>query len=615
MTSEAPDAKLDDREPVSLIPRLACDLPIDRPGAIVHNELILGGWAVSPVGISGIVVQIDDRLLHAAYGLETPWAAESMPEIAGAGFAGYRLALDTSDWAPGPRKITITAYDQQGGRGDIVGEVDIVPFQPPAYSKDDQLAALAESRIAFGLEWPSLGESVPEIESPIEISGWAYAAGGLETVLVTIDGETRYEALRPIARPDLLDDYGEEVAAHAGFALQLHARDCPPGWHRLRVVAIDGERRAVGVETNLNCLPEPPPTEAPAPGEAMAVDWRPTPRPTPSGPRGRRDNDLEQAAGSLQETKRQLRQRLAALLAADRDALHVARDDLAAELPHDDGSFDVVTCLEGIADAADLGATLDELRRVLRADGILLMTGPRRIERALRERFANVRLHQQRSLLASVVIDDDSAAGDGVAGMEVSKLGEWRPGGEDVVIAVAGAGELPELERMAMLAPPGALRSLGEALRTWEDRVLLAEADAAASRNEANLAKMHQEATVRELRDGQRDAEALRQSLAEARALQEARTVEFEERRSGLEAQAAGLTERTSELEEQAARLAESNVELEEQAARLAPAEQRAAGAEATLAAQESSLSWRITRPLRALKRQALLARNLIGRR
>ena len=584
-------------------PRLACDLPVGRPGTVVHNELSLSGWAVSPVGISDVVVQIDDRLLHAAYGLDTPWATESMPEIAGSGMAGYRLVLDTSSWAPGPRQVTITAYDQRGERADIAGEVEIVPFEAPAASTEGRLAALAEGGIAFALERPSLAEDAPEVEGPVEISGWAHAGKGLDTVLVTIDGQTRYEALRPIARPDLLDDYGEEVAARAGFALQLHARDCPPGGHRLSVVAIDSERRAVGVETDLSCLPERPPTEAPAAGEAMPIDWLPAQPPPRRGSPVAGGDDPGQLTESLLEAGRELRRRLVAPLTAEQDVLDVTAGELAAGLAHEDASFDLLTCFEGLESAPEPDEALDELRRVLRADGVLLVAAPRRIGHALGERFANVRLHQRRSLLAAVVTDDDGAVEDDGpgAGIAVSKLGDWRPGGEDGIIAVASDEELPRLERRVVLAAPRALRRLRDTARAWEDRVLLAEADAAASRNEANLAKMHQEATVREWRDAQRDAEALRQSLAEARALHEGRTVEFEERKS--------------ELEEEAARLTERNVELEEQAARLAPAEQRAAGAEATLAAHESSLSWRITRPLRAVKRRGLLARNLIRRR
>jgi SAM-dependent methyltransferase len=583
-------------------PQLACDLPIERNDAFVHNELVLSGWALSPAGVAGVFVQIDDRLLHASYGLETPWLAESLPGIAGSDRAGYRLQIDTSAWTPGRRQVTVTAYDQDGGRGDVVGAVDVVPFDPPKYTKDDNRAAIAAGEIAMWVERPAADAS-SEIEQPVEIAGWAYAAEGVESVLVTIDGHARHEALRPIFRPDLVDDYGEQVARQAGFLLRLHPRDCAPGWHRLSVVATGGGRRAVGLERDFACLPEPPPVEAPAAGEAMPIHWRPGPRPSPPRPLDHRD---PAADGAIHETERRLRAQLTAQIAAGRDVLDVSGDDVLA-LPYDDASFDVVACFGAVDGAADPAAALEELRRVLRADGVLLIGAARRapsggarngrgtgipggLERALRDRFANVRVVRQQTLLASIAADDETlAVGDGESKLEldVRKLGEGRPGGEDHTLAVAGDGELPELPATAMLAPAGAIRRLHGTIAMWEDRALLAEADAAASRNHANIAQMHQEATLREWRDSQQQVTALEQSLGAARA----------------------------ELAEARARLDERTTQLEARAAEIRAAEQRAGRAEASAAARERSLSWRITRPLRAAKRGALRARQALRRR
>ena len=59
--------RLDRRAAQDAGPQLGCDLPIERPGTIVHNELSLTGWAASSQGISGVVVQIDDRAFNATY--------------------------------------------------------------------------------------------------------------------------------------------------------------------------------------------------------------------------------------------------------------------------------------------------------------------------------------------------------------------------------------------------------------------------------------------------------------------------------------------------------------------------------------------------------------------
>jgi SAM-dependent methyltransferase len=631
-------------------PRLGCDFPLDRPGEIVHNELLLTGWALSPVGISGVVVQIGDRLLHASYGLETPWAAENMPELVGADRGGFRLELDTSTWAPGPRKVTITAYDQEGGRGDIAGEVNVLPFETPKHTREENLAAIAAGEIALQLELPPTAETTPEVASPVEIAGWAYAAEGVDAVLVTIDGQTRYEALHPIARPDLLDGYGEEVAAKAGFVLRLHTRDAPPGWHRLSVVAVDGGQRAVGVETSFVCLPEPSPSDAPDHGAATPIEWLPGGRPLPARPAQLGHYDPEQHAGLLLEAEHQLRYRLAASLAAGRDVLdarcgsgwgtallaeaaagsvvgldadeealesarrrtaelpaEIQRGDLEA-LPFDDACFGLVTCFD-VDRAADPDAALEELRRVLRADGVLLISASRRapnrgtprtgiaggLERALRDRFANVRVERQRTFLGSAVADDATfEIGDGTTdlGLEVRKLGAERPGGEEHTFVVAGDGELPELRPTALLAPSAAARRLHGIAYMWQDRALLAEADAAASRNQANLARMHQEGAARVLQETEARV------LELAGALEAAQTALAAAERRGAEDEEQ-LAARAAAVERQAAELEQRSRSLPE----LAELEAALADAKGKIAEYDGSLSWRVTRPLRAIRR------------
>lgn len=60
--------------------------------------------------------------------------------------------------------------------------------------------------------------------------------------------------------------------------------------------------------------------------------------------------------------------------------------DMEARLPFEDGSFDVVLCVEGIEHVVDRHKTLKELRRTLRPGGRLLITTPNLL--SLRARFA-----------------------------------------------------------------------------------------------------------------------------------------------------------------------------------------------------------------------------------
>ncbi|MGD9691941.1 MAG: methyltransferase domain-containing protein [Phycisphaerales bacterium] len=60
--------------------------------------------------------------------------------------------------------------------------------------------------------------------------------------------------------------------------------------------------------------------------------------------------------------------------------------DMEARLPFEDGSFDVVLCVEGIEHVVDRHKTLKELRRVLRPGGRMLITTPNLL--SLRARLA-----------------------------------------------------------------------------------------------------------------------------------------------------------------------------------------------------------------------------------
>ena len=353
----------------------------------------------------------------------------------------------------------------------------------------------------------------------------------------------------------------------------------PSRTHALTVVAIGTDGHAVGVAGRLTCLPRRP--AAPPPEGDAVVDWLP-PRAAPTTRHADAPEryDPDEHRGSLIEAEHELRYRWCAPAAAGREVLDAgcgvgwgtallaaagpARlvgldidEDALAEagertrglnvelrrgdllrLPFGDRSFDLVTCFEAIEHVSDPDVALDELHRVLRPDGVLLISTPRRqpslrenvhhtheyvpgeFERALGERFANVRAHRQQTCLASTLLDDVAlAVADGATdlGMEVRKLHASRPGGEGYTVAVAGDGPLPELGRMSLLASPRMMREAIADLQRWEDRAVIAEAEAAASRAELNIALLSQEANVRTLHERlARDNAELQAALKEA---------------------------------------------------------------------------------------------------
>ncbi len=414
---------------------LECDLPIASPPLVVHNELVLSGRAASPGGTSGVIVELDGRTFNACYGLDSTALAEILPETPGADRAGYHIRIDTSTWAPGCRDVALSAYDAEGGRAVIEGQLDIRPFEEAGATAEANLAALARGGRAMWLDEPRFRDGRAEIDGELRISGWAHLEDGVEAVVVTLDGHIQYDAVRPIVRPDLLDVHGADIAAEAGFAVRLHAADCPPGRHSLSVVALgrDGHS-AVGVEGELRCQASPSIDDEQLADGYTHVEW-------------------------------------------------IENDDSA--------------------------------------------TPRKRVQRTAKQ--------------------DDRA--------------------------------------VALPSSPEGVRRLHATALMWEDRALLAEADAAVSRTEARLARAHQEGALgvlqateaklraarlahAELEAARRDLDATKQRLAGVERDREDARVELARARAALQAREEELTRRSALLE-----------------------------------SQRSSLSWRMTRPLRSVKR------------
>ncbi len=260
----------------------------------------------------------------------------------------------------------------------------------------------------------------------------------------------------------------------------------------------------------------------------------------------------------------------------DKDVVELARRSAPAgvsyengdllELPFEDGEFEYIVCFEAIEHVERPERALDELRRVLRPGGLLAISTPNRdvytpgnpfhlrelspseFEQELGSRFATVALRRQHTWIASAVLDDEAFRTGGnevVAGVELRKAQAEEPGRETYTVALAGDGELPV---------GGGLLSLTADvdIRDWSQRLERASQVEAAAADEA---EMKQAAEV----------DFLRRELAELRAQLAAGETEMA-RLTGIEAQLESVMPILREHE-----------------------------------ALVGSLSWRVTRPLRAV--------------
>lgn len=182
--------------------------------------------------------------------------------------------------------------------------------------------------------------------------------------------------------------------------------------------------------------------------------------------------------------------------------------DLRA-LPFGEDEFDLVACFETLEQVRDTDRALDELRRVLRPAGALLVScanrdeypagnplhlselSPAELEAALRDRFAHVAMYGQRTHFASVLVPlPANGRREQIAEADVSGAATAGSGLDGALYAVAAAanGEPP--------APPAAVvavgapvdhRGLRRSIDRWRDRAIEAEATLGAARAENKL--------------------------------------------------------------------------------------------------------------------------------
>ncbi|MBE2317421.1 class I SAM-dependent methyltransferase [Solirubrobacter sp. CPCC 204708] len=247
-------------------------------------------------------------------------------------------------------------------------------------------------------------------------------------------------------------------------------------------------------------------------------------------------------------------------------------------LPFGDAAFDLVVCFEVIEHIEEQETALDELRRVLAPGGVLVVSSPNPdvnvpgnphhvreltpgdLESLLGARWNAVQILQQYDFEASVVLTADAVAdGARVAPAEVRKLAAGNAGRQPYSIAIAG-DSVPEVGNLVMLTSSFEVRDWVERFDAQQS-MLQEQADFLAATQRKQL-----------------DIDDLRKRLVEAEtALAEVPTLH------------------------QRVRTAESA--LHDLAGRLEEEAARAERAQRVVHDLQTSISWRLTQPLRRAKR------------
>jgi 2-polyprenyl-3-methyl-5-hydroxy-6-metoxy-1,4-benzoquinol methylase len=256
----------------------------------------------------------------------------------------------------------------------------------------------------------------------------------------------------------------------------------------------------------------------------------------------------------------------------DRGEVHQAD---VRDLPFEADSFDLVVCWETIEHVEEGERAIAEFRRVLRPDGVLLISSPNpavypagnehhvheyepeELADLVRHHFPNVASYRQHPWFASAI---DRAAGEATEGrtnghrpVEVRPIAGLENGRETYGIVTAGANSLPSFNDLVVLG--------GDfEVRWWVERV---------------------ESSGREAREA-------------------VAAVEVETQRLLTEA-AAREEELKGRLSQTSNALYEANQALAEIPALRSQVQQTRAEAEAVRAVYENSRSWRLMKPLRSL--------------
>ena len=171
---------------------------------------------------------------------------------------------------------------------------------------------------------------------------------------------------------------------------------------------------------------------------------------------------------------------------------HLARfevaEPMALSLP--ERSFDLVTCFGILEAAPEPGAVLGGIQRVMKPEGVLLVSLPGSSDDEARfqpsadlldGRFGSVALH-----------DQGHYAGSAIGGLPAAELSAEATGSADKrrgsVLAAASDGPLPPLQPQASFEEIAGLEALVDAVSRWEERARGAEAEVAAMRWEVRIA-------------------------------------------------------------------------------------------------------------------------------
>ena len=224
------------RDPRRVIAFHCDDMALDAAG-----NLNVGGWAVCPIGISAITVDLDDQPIgEAELGLLREDVGEQHRHIPMARYAGLRLTRMLGAVRPGEHRLRVVL---RNGLDDLREEVRTVVI---AQAMPALLPTTMPGEFRLEIDTPTViaGAVVEPVTGRLTIEGWALSRSGITGIEVLLDDQRLGDAHYGLARQDVGRAFPDWVdSVRSGYAFHCPPRSLRDGEHvvQLNVHARGGE--------------------------------------------------------------------------------------------------------------------------------------------------------------------------------------------------------------------------------------------------------------------------------------------------------------------------------------------------------------------------------------
>ena len=220
----------------------------DEVAVTSDHALLVSGWAVSGVGISEILVQLNGQVIgEADIGLLRPDVGAEFATIPMARRSGFRFEQPLPPMTAGEHNVTVIVRNgtvQREEQRRII--VDEIPATPRSIDR----ATDAASEFRFELDSPRVTDGVvlDPITGRLTVEGWVLARSGVAGIDVLLDGQRLGEAHHGLARQDVGAAFPDwDNALRSGYAFHCPPRVLKDGAHEMTLLvrAGSGEEHAV----------------------------------------------------------------------------------------------------------------------------------------------------------------------------------------------------------------------------------------------------------------------------------------------------------------------------------------------------------------------------------